>query len=292
MRKNDFKIRFAGDKHEIDIETLIGCLLHTSNIVQEVNRMLETNKKIEVKIKALEKGSFEIDIELVESLITSLFSSDKVSYVADIIEVVGGLYGFAQLLKGDKPTKIEDKGADVEITDNKGNVTIINGNVYNIYNENENIRNSISKQFGLLENNKDIEGFEFESINQKTYIPQNEFSSIAKKINRLEDKENEPIIEVKEDCKVLIIRPSFSKDLKWDFVFEGQKLSAKMNDQDIIKIIDEGEEFSKGDMMLVDLEITKFYDIDLGVYMITKDSYKIINYKQHIKAAKQGKLFN
>ncbi len=45
MKENDFKIVFDSDKHEVDVETLIGCLMHTSNIIQEVNRSLQTEKK-------------------------------------------------------------------------------------------------------------------------------------------------------------------------------------------------------------------------------------------------------
>ena len=64
-----------------------------------------------------------------------------------------------------------------------------------------------------------------------------------------------------------------------------------MEDDDIIKAIDNGEHFSKGDYMLVDLEVTKFYDSDLETHLITKDSYKILKYKEHIQSPKQQKLF-
>ena len=43
--------------------------------------------------------------------------------------------------------------------------------------------------------------------------------------------------------------------------------------------------------MLVDLEVTKFYDSDLETHLITKDSYKILKYKEHIQSPKQQKLF-
>lgn len=99
MNPNDFKIVFASEKHEVDIETLIGCLMHTSNIIQEVNRILGTEKKIEVKIKALEQGSFEIHIELIEKLLDSIFSKDNINISAEIISVVAGLYGFVKWLK-------------------------------------------------------------------------------------------------------------------------------------------------------------------------------------------------
>lgn len=64
-----------------------------------------------------------------------------------------------------------------------------------------------------------------------------------------------------------------------------------MEDEAIMEIINQGEEFSKGDYMLVDLEVIKYYDNDLGVHLITKDSYKILRYKEHIKSSKTGKLF-
>ena len=265
--------------------------MHTSNVIQEVNKDLATEKKIEVKIKALEKGSFEIHIELVEKLIQSIFSNDAIQYASSIVTVVGGLYSFVKFLGGKKPQEIIQKGDKFEITNYSGNVTVVQGDVFNIYNENKTVRDSISKQFSVLEKNDEITGFKFESSQISTYIEQESFSEISKKIEVLENKAKDPIVETLEDKKILIIRPSFSKDLKWDFIYEGQQISAKMDDEEMIKIIDNGEQFSKGDYMLVDLEITKFYDSDLDVHLINKDSYKILKYKEHIISPKQSKLF-
>ena len=290
MNPNDFKIVFASEKHEVDIETLIGCLMHTSNIIQEVNRSLGTEKKIEVKIKALEQGSFEIHIELIEKLLDSIFSKDNINISAEIISVVAGLYGFVKWLKSNiKKTEKVDDG--VEVTLENGDKTIININVYNTFNESKIVRESIAKQISALEKNKDISGFKFESNETNVYISDEEFSSVVKTISSLNSEAREPIKDILEDRKILIIRPSFDKDLKWDFVFDGQKISAKMNDEAMIKVIDNGEQFAKGDYMLVDIEVTKFYDNDLGVHLITKDSYKILRYKEHIKIEQVGKLF-
>ena len=265
--------------------------MHTSNIIQEVNRCMETDKKIEVKIKALEKGSFEIHIELIEKVIQSIFSNDSVQYASGIVSTVGGLYSLVKFLAGKKPKEIQQDGDQVKITNNFGSVTVINRNIYNIYNESKVVRDHISKQFSVLESNEDISGFKFESNDISTYVSEEEFSAVSSKLDTLGEDQKEPIKDIVKDKNILIIRPSFSKDLKWDFVFEGQKLSAKMEDEEMIKIIDNGEQFAKGDYMLVDLEITKFYDAELGIHLITKDSYKILRYKQHIKSPKQGKLF-
>lgn len=291
MKDNDFKIIFDSERHEVDVETLIGCLMHTSNIIQEVNRSLQTEKNIEVKIKALEKGSFEIHIELVEKLLESLFSSQNVNYASNIITITCGVYAFAQFLKGEKPQKTNSQGDKVEVTNVNGDVTIIQKSVFNVFNDNKSIRDSIAKQFSVLEKSTDVSGFSFNSNNANTYISQSDFSLIATKLDDLEGVSKEPIKEVLTDKKILIIRPSFTKDLKWDFVFQNQKISAKMEDEEMIKIIDNGEQFSKGDCMLVDLEITKFYDREINTHLITKDSYKILKYKQHIQIPKQQKLF-
>ena len=51
-----------------------------------------------------------------------------------------------------------------------------------------------------------------------------------------------------------------------------------MEDKAMISIIDNGEEFSKGDYMLVDLEVETMIFVD-------KEN------KEHIKSGKVGKLF-
>ncbi|RZJ46699.1 MAG: hypothetical protein EOO44_22630, partial [Flavobacterium sp.] len=117
MKPNDFKIKFGMHSHEIDVNVLISSLMYTSNLIQEINKELDTDKKIDVKIKALEKGSFEIHIELVESILKSMFSSESISYADSIIGVLGGLYNFASFLKGNKPKEV------ITINDSQVNIT-------------------------------------------------------------------------------------------------------------------------------------------------------------------------
>ncbi|MBK6626115.1 MAG: transposase [Flavobacteriales bacterium] len=69
---SDFKIKFDGQQHQVDANVLISSLIHTTAVVQEVNRSLNSGKKIEIKVKALEPGSFLVHIELVEKAVDSL----------------------------------------------------------------------------------------------------------------------------------------------------------------------------------------------------------------------------
>jgi hypothetical protein len=70
--ETDFKIKFDGEKHQIDVNLLVNNLIHTTSIIQEINRNLDSGKKIDIQIKALEKGSFLIHIDLVESTLSNL----------------------------------------------------------------------------------------------------------------------------------------------------------------------------------------------------------------------------
>ncbi len=295
MQTNDFKIVFGMDEHEVDVETLIGCLMHTSNLIHEVNHSLtiDTDKKIEIKIKALEQGSFEINIGLVEKTLETLFTKDGVKYSVCIIKIVSGIYKFINFLKGNKPKEVKEEDKDqFKVIDSNNNSITIYKNVYNIYNENQKVRDTISEQFEVLEKNKNIKNFTFDSQKDKITIKSEDFKAISTKIDSTSYEFKEPIVKIIEDVNILIVRPSFTHNLKWDFEYKGNKISAKMNDDDMKNIIDNGESFAKGDHMMVDLEETMFYDPDLETNMITKDSYKIKAYKKHIKSPSQLEIFD
>jgi hypothetical protein len=66
----EFKIRYDIADHKIDARVLGNSLIQTGVIIEEINAHLETGKRIEVKINALEKGSFLVHIELVETLLS------------------------------------------------------------------------------------------------------------------------------------------------------------------------------------------------------------------------------
>lgn len=48
IKENDFKIKFDGQQPQVDANTLVSSLIHTTSVVQEVNRFLNSGKKIEL----------------------------------------------------------------------------------------------------------------------------------------------------------------------------------------------------------------------------------------------------
>ena len=94
---SDFKIKFDGQQHQVDAQVLISSLIHTTTVIQELNKHYHTGKKIEIKVKALEKGSFLVHIELLETALESLktlLTKDSILFAA---EIIGGLVGLIQI---------------------------------------------------------------------------------------------------------------------------------------------------------------------------------------------------
>lgn len=293
IEPNQFTISFGNEDNEVDVETLISSLLHTATIIQEANKYLYPEKTVDVRIKALDKGSFEVHIAIVEKLISSLFSAGGVAYTSALVVIIQGIYKLHKHLKGEQPKRIEksDNGS-ILIVNNNGGEVYIDGRSYKVYNESKDVRTAVVKQFGNLEKNEDIQSFSIYSRGSNPItIQREEFRQLGKNIPPLDNKDKEPIVSLLNRQQILILRPSFSKDLKWDFIYQGQKLSAKMEDEALMSIIDEGEPFSKGDTMLVDLEQTLFWNEEAEAHLLTKDSYKIKNYIKHIQRPRSERLF-
>lgn len=289
---NLFNIVFENENNEVSAELLIGCLMHTSAIINSLNRSMGEEKQLEIKIKALEKGSFQVNIELIETFIKSIFSSSSVSYASDLISLLKDLYALVKFLRGKRPQEIKHGETTTTIINHYGETTIVNNNTYHVYNSNSEVRNHITQQFNQMNQCSDITGFRFEHGGEQVRATQEEFADMGTEIPyALSEDEIAPLVKIEEGARLLIIRPSFDPKLAWDFVYNGMKISARVKDETIWKAINEGETFSKGSQMLADIEITQRYNPELGVHMIDKDSYKVLRFKAHLPTHRQGTLF-
>lgn len=290
----DLKIKFGGETHQIEANTFLNSLLAFTTIVQEVNRELSTNKRIEVKINALKEGSFWVDISLISNdilgAVASMFSIGGVSTTANIIQVVGGLYNLAKFSRGEKPKVIETNNETIKIENNSGNVTIVDNRVYNIYQTNKQVRSSISQGFNALEADDNVTGFELITTKNNeeepiVQIDKNEFSSLAGSIETF-IQENNKIVN--KTVRLNIIKLSFDKTAKWEFYLDGHKINAKIKDNIFAEMIDNGESFSKGDALEADIEIKQEFDQSVDTYI--NKSYTVLHIINHIRRTEQSRL--
>lgn len=286
---NDFKIKFDGQQHQVDANILISSLIHTTTIVQEVNKHLNSGKKIEIKVKALEKGSFLCHIELVETALDSLknlLTKENVEVGAAIIGSVVGLIELKKFLKGSKAKEVEKSGDKTKIVNKEGHVIIIENAVFNIYEHNPVVKDALAQNFDVLNNDPAIVGYEITDKNEKPLVrvDKNEFNDLAKKSDEVEEGDRTII----EAASINIVRVSFEENLKWDFYYRGNKINAKISDPSFYELIDKGQAFAKGDVLEVELQINQKFDESVNTF-VTK-SYQVNKIIRHISRNEQQKI--
>lgn len=287
---DDLKLKFGSDTHQIDANTLINNLLHFTNIVQEVNKELGTNRKIDIKINALQEGSFLVHIMLQSNLINQLgdiFTAENIKIAGSIVTVVGGIYKAAVFLRGKKPVVVESNDKTTTIKNESGNVTVIDNRVINIYNSNQVVRESISKEFETLNNDANISSFDILDKDDKPIveITREDFFPIS----NLEDFEVqiEPHERVVKKTGILSITSlSFEGNNKWVFYFDGNRFNARINDDEFVKLVDSGEKFAKGDALEAEFEIKQEYYEPANAFV--NKSYRVTKIIRHIPRPEQN----
>ncbi len=280
----EFRIRYGGKLHQIDSNTLINSLINTTAALQEINEELikESNIKgnIQIKINAFSRGSFLVELQLLQSLPTDLFAALAPAAV-DIKAVIDYFIEFIKLkrfLRGEKPRDVQERGNKYKITDNKGNVNIFDKPIFNIYSKNTILNEAFNGNFEALLQDEAISGFDLTDDKGKVLIEtsKNDFKNLAQRNELLEEKTE---INIDPKANLNIIKPAFVERYKWQFYYQGIPIYATIADEKYLKRIDKGEQFAKGDVLVVRLEIEKVFDPGANTYV--NRSYKILEVLEH-----------
>jgi len=286
---NDFKIKFDGQQHQVEANVLVSSLIHTTTIVQEVNKYLNSGKKIEIKVKALEKGSFLCHIELIETTLDSLknlLTKENIEVGAAIVGTLVGLIELKKFLKGKRPADVTKEGDRTKIVNKDGDVIIIENVTFNIYEHNATVKDALAQNFDVLNNDPAITGFEITDKNEKPLVrvEKKDFSDLSQKSEDVEEGERKLI----EAATVNVVRVSFEESLKWDFYYRGIKISAKITDPTFYDLIDKGQAFAKGDVLEVELQTNQKFEESVNTF-VTK-SYQVNKIVRHLSRNEQQKI--
>lgn len=282
MKKESIQIKFEGQTHQIDSNTLINTLIHYNTIINISNDYIGDGiRKVNVKINAIEKGSFIIDIELVESLVKNIFSSENISYLSNLAGIVGGVYAIYQHKKG-KPINNE-----THINIDNHNI-IINDTTVNIYN-NQVVRESISKSIETANEDSAVEGIKISNKKGEfAHFEKADFKNLIYTDFAEEEKPPQEQKVVIEDATLGIIKLSFERGKTWEFIYNGFRISMIVKDDALMNLIDSGTRFAKGDSIKVKLEILQRYNSEYNAY--ENKGYRILEFIDHIKSPTQTKI--
>lgn len=285
--KTKMKIKFEGQTHQIDANTLINILIHYQSVITEANKELSGGAKaIELKVNAFEKGSFVVDVSVVESLIKQVFSGDAVEYLANLGAVVGGVFAAYKMLKG-KPAKSEEDKEAITVNINNNNI-VVNQTIINVYNQ-PLVRESVSKSIETADSDANVDGLVVDSDGKNPVVFEKEY--FKDYIYNDFDLENAIPTEISEEteAQLTIIGLNFKPGSRWRFIYNGFKIQMVVKDDALMGKIDGGERFGKGDSIKVKMKITKRYNPTYNAY--ENKSYRIIEFLDHILAPKQKNMF-
>jgi len=284
MKKVNTQIRFECEGNQVDANTLINELITYTSLINEVNKQYSNGSKdINIKVNAFEKGSFIVDIELVENLYNLFASRENVQYLAAIVTIIGGLFSLFKKYKG-SPTPKNSIQINKNIT--------INETITNIYNS-PLTRKPISCMIESASNDPSVEGLQIKSkVGEKDFddikIEKDEFKELIYKDFESELEIPEERHSIIENAHLTITKLAFEPGSRWEFIYSGFPISMTVKDANLMSLINHGQKFAKGDALLVDLDILSIYDLNLNAYI--NKSYKIIEFKKLIEAPIQGEI--
>lgn len=284
----EMELKYDTDKHEIDADTLIRSLTHDIIILQGIRKKIAPSSDITIKIKAITPASFHLYLLLENApalaTVAPLFLADLNS----IIKAFKAVFKIKQFLEGKPPIKIieDNKKNNILLFNSAGTSITVNNNIYVAYKD-PLINSEIAQKIEDLKDDPAVRGFQIKS--------EDEASNISIPADKFEALSNPELVQqnrqIKKEKKVIIsiFKLVFDQKRKWEFYYDGVKISAIIKDENFFKRIEAGEKFAHGDSLVVDLEIESIIlDEKLKTYI--NESYTITKVYDHIPRSEQKSL--
>jgi hypothetical protein len=168
-------------------------------------------------------------------------------------------------LAAKKPKEIDKTGDKTKIVNKKGDAFYIDHAVFNIYEKNSTVQDALTSNFDNINNEPSITAFEIlDEQNKELFkVEREDFETLSVKDEI--SREGERLRT--EIATLNIVRLSFEKGLTCDFYYKGHKIKAKIEDPNFQKRIDDGESFSKGDVLESELVIKQTWDESVQTYV-------------------------
>lgn len=282
MHSESIRITFDGQSHQIDVNTLINTLIHHSNLINHINDVVgDGSKKIDVKVTAPERGSFVTILSFASALeaIKDFFSGVDTQYLANLATILGVIWVIYKDRKGHPVPKDEVEKVDKEVKQ-EYNINIEELNIVELYNQ-PLTREPISKAIESASSDVAIEGIHISNNHEHSIeIAQEEFSELVYDDFDKEEEYQEHYRKIIDpNAELHIVTLSQDKKVYWGFVYKGQRIRAKIEDDYIYKYMSTKQRVAAGDILVVELETIQQFDEKYEVFMNNK--YKVLKMESH-----------
>jgi hypothetical protein len=286
-----FILHFGKKEAVIASRILRESLIAISTAIEEINKTLGTGKHISIKVKAFEKGSFEVPFDLIEVAVLGVLNMPTISSIPDIIKILREFIDVKIKLKGTQPKEINETDKGVQLTSKNGDVYNISHVTGNLVLNNFTINDSFNKGLAQLTTDERLSEYSILDSNRKPIISikPEEFPYFTTS----ESEVFESFENVKEKTKSVsatlrIHKVVFDTTSKWGFIYNNNKISAKIADKGFQEKVQKEGRFGKGDIHEVLMEIHQEFDETVGVFI--NKAYVIAEVLKHIPRPQQTSL--
>jgi len=269
---DEFVIHFGGPSNEIDALTFANALIGVAGAVREITRQLHPELEIELLVDGVGPGSFRAKLR------TGAKKAGRLFVVGAVNVSLGVLASFIYDKLANHTQEIIVQG-DVVIIE-QGNDRIILPKT--IWDQKQRLPNPaqvdvhVAKTFRAVQDDDAITNFglfrHLKDDRPLTLIPRDSFPILAEPMG--EDRKERRHLD--DRASLTIVKAVFERGgRKWEFVWNGLKLSAPISDPTFFDRLASREIWlAQGDQMDATLRVHQRYDDVSGVYI--NERYEIV----------------
>lgn len=299
MSKARFKISYDGAAlrdGRMDVRDLAPALMAVGSLFDAANRALngQDGPKVAVNVTATGTGSFEIALEVVQSLYEqakTFLGGEDVTAAANLVTLVigtgasGGLIWLISKLRGRKPDKVEKLTPDtVRLTltvEGPPEAVEVPLRTLRLY-QDVAVRKSLE---GVIRDPLQKEGIDTfkaagDEENPPIVVKEGEAEVFASP-----EIEGSVVIDEVQNMALSIVALAFKEDRKWRFYDGNSQLSATIADEDFLRRVDNNEPFTKGDVLRCQVRV-----IQRQTTSGLKTEYTVEKVVEHIPPMRQMPL--
>ena len=264
----------------IAVQTAVSVMLAIDALVDDIHKAYARDKEFVRRLRPFEKGSFEIVLELMAMAAPLLGESPLLAMVFK------GLKEFFAI-------KSQLAGRKYTITGN--NVIVVSGGEHIevsptgivLLNPKSSGAKAAEKAFDTLEHDPSLREIRFRRGESEPFsrVPRQEFAyyGLPETMEETQDKPVRAIVGIRQ--------PAFASDLKWRLVWNGEKVTAAMEDEYFLeRAISGGEIFCQKDRLDVTLVLKQERDPQSGQWINMNTGHVIKKVWEHIRPDEQMNL--
>lgn len=260
-------LQFGTTPHEIDARTLLGSFGALETALRAIAADNHPATVIRIKVKPFQKGSFEVPIEIQQSLAATglVLSSIDWPNVRASITILIDLIKISLALKGEKPKKANSVERNLSVTNSKNVQLNVDQRSFKLYMRGGEAVEALKNAFQTMDADKDIKSFTLLDRKRKKLVrvSRRSFPFLSKRRVELQVGER----RITERVTLSVFKVVFDDGYKWEFYYRGFKIAAELKDERFAKKVRMGTRFGRGDALDVDLETVQRLDETVKQYV-------------------------